>query len=444
MKLLLYGLAAFAAGCASLSGDGGFSSVQSATRERIAVEPRWLRSEKEAQDARSRVKELLAAPLSADAAVEIALLNNRGLQAAYAELGIVEADLVQAGRLRNPGFAISRSRRGNDIEVEWTLMFDVLGLATMRWRTDIERKRFEIAQRDVAAGTLRLAAEARRTYYRTLAARESARYAEQVGESAAAGSELARRMAAAGNFSRLDEALEQAFSAEARAQVGRARQAALSERERLTRFMGLAGEDIAFKLPERLPDLPGSARDETELEARALRQRLDVQASLKSAESIAASLGLTKATGYLSLLELGYTHTTETGQPLKTGYFVEVRLPIFDWGQAANARAQATYMQAVNVAADTAVRAQSEVREAYAAYRASFELARHYREEVVPLRKRVSEENLLRYNGMLISVFELLADARQQIAAVNAYIEALRDYWVADASLGLALHGGTP
>jgi outer membrane protein TolC len=101
-------------------------------------------------------------------------------------------------------------------------------------------------------------------------------------------------------------------------------------------------------------------------------------------------------------------------------------------------------MQAVNRAADLAVQARSEVREAYSAYRTAFDLTRHYRDEIVPLRKRISEENLLRYNGMLISVFELLADARQQIASVNAYIDALRDFWVAESNLQMAMTGKSP
>ena len=141
---------------------------------------------------------------------------------------------------------------------------------------------------------------------------------------------------------------------------------------------------------------------------------------------------------------MGYQRNSETGQPRQTGYEIELRLPIFDWGGARVARADHTYMQAVNRAADVAIRARSEVRESYTAYRTAFDLARHYRDEIVPLRKRISEENLLRYNGMLISVFELLADARQQVAAVNAYLDALRDFWHADASLQFALTGRSP
>jgi outer membrane protein TolC len=251
-------------------------------------------------------------------------------------------------------------------------------------------------------------------------------------------------MAAAGNFSKLDQAREQVFYAETTAHLARGKQTALAERERLTRLMGLWGEDIRFTLPERLPDLPRSAPEVANLEERALKQRLDVQGVMQSAENIAASMGLVKATGFINVLEVGYQRNSESHLPRQTGYEIELRLPIFDWGGARVARAELTYMQAVNRAADIAVRARSEVREAYNGYRTAFDLARHYRDEIVPLRRRISEENLLRYNGMLISIFELLADARQQVAAVNAYIEALRDFWISEANLQMAMTGKSP
>src|SRR5690606_20406149 len=189
----------------------------------------------------------------------------------------------------------------------------------------------------------------------------------------------ARRMAAAGNFSKLDHAREQLFYAEATAQLARTRQSALSERERLTQLLGLWGEDVSFELPDRLPELPQAAQTIEDLEPRALRSRLDVQAAMRDADNIAASLGLTRATGFVSVLELGNQRNSETGLPHQTGYEIELRLPIFDWGTARNARAEYAYMQAVDRAADTAVKARSEVREAYSAYRTAFDLAKHYR-----------------------------------------------------------------
>ena len=101
-------------------------------------------------------------------------------------------------------------------------------------------------------------------------------------------------------------------------------------------------------------------------------------------------------------------------------------------------------MQSVHRLQSAALAAQSEVRASYQTYRTTYDIARHYRDEVVPLRKRIADENVLRYNGMLIGVFELLADAREQIASVNAYIDALRAFWLAETDLQLALSGTSP
>ncbi len=436
--------AALLGGCASFSPDGGFDSVETMTKARLDKDIKWVKTDRDAELVQATVKKLLAPPLTADAAVQIALLNNRGLQATYAELGIAESDLVQAGRLRNPGFSFSRTNQGGDIEIERTFLFDLLGLITMPIRTELEQRRFEITKLRVTAETLQVAADARRAFFSAVAAQEAVKYMGQVKLAAGTSAELARRMVAAGNFSKLDQSREQVFYAEVTAQLARVKQNALAERERLTRLMGLWGEDVRFALPERLPDLPKTVREIADIETQALKQRLDVQGAMKEAENIAASMGLTKATGFVSVFEVGYKHNNESGLPVKSGYEIELRLPIFDWGSARVARAEFTYMQAVNRAADIAVKARSEVREAYGAYRTAFDLSRHYRDEIVPLRKKISEENMLRYNGMLISVFELLADARQQIASVNSYIETLRDYWLAETSLTLALTGKSP
>ncbi len=434
----------FVAGCTTFSKDGGLNAVNDLTRTRIQQEASWQRSDADTQAAQSATRGLLAKPLGIDDAVKVALLNNRGLQATYADLGIAEADVVQAGRLRNPGFSFTRLRRADEIEIERSFLFDVLGLITMPLRTELERRRFALTQGRVAGEVLQLAADTRRAWVAAVAAQETAAYAEQVRQAAEASAELARRMAAAGNFSKLDHAREQVFYAEATAQLARARQNAISERERLTRLMGLWGDDARFQIPARLRELPKAARDIRDLETQAIKSRLDVQGAMQEAENLASTLGLTRATGFINVFEVGYQRNSASQEPRQTGYEIELRLPIFDWGGAKVARAEHTYMQAVHRAADTAVRARSEVREAYAAYRTAYDLARHYRDEIVPLRKHISEEVLLRYNGMLMSVFELLADARQQIAAVSSAIDAQRDFWLAETALNLALTGKSP
>jgi len=439
--LLVVLTASLLSGCASYSADGGFSGIEQTARERLGKDVQWQQTAASDETAQRRVAELLARPLSADDAVQIALLNNKGLQAAFSELGIAEADVVRAGRLPNPGFTFGRSTRGDEIELERGVHLNFARLLAMPMMREVESRRFERVQRDATLQMLRLAGETRKAWVMAVAAGETVRYMRQVQQSAEAGAELARRMLEAGNWNRLNQAREQGFYADAALNLARAERAQTSARERLTRLMGLWGEQAAFRLPERLPDLPAAPRNQPDIERLAMQQRLDLQAAKLGVEQTAKNLGLTRTTRFVNVLELGLVHNSSNEAPTQRGWEIGFELPLFDWGTARVQKAEAIYMQAMNRAAETAINARSEVREAYLGYRSSHDMARHYRDEIVPLKKRISEENLLRYNGMLIGVFELLADARAQIAGVNGYIEALRDFWLAEADLDMALVG---
>jgi len=444
----LWGLTALSvvalSGCASLSADGGLDQVSQLTRERIAQPVAFQRDAAQTEIAQARVSELLKGPLSVDSAVEVALLSNRDLQAQLANLGIAEADLVRAGRLRNPGFSFGRLSGNGVVEYDRTVMFDLLGLLTMPMARQIEQQRFERAQLQAAQDAVTLAANTRRAYFNAVGAQEQLRYLQQVKETADIANELAKRMAQVGNFNRLTQMREQAFFADTTAQLARAQQQALADRERLTRLLGLTGEQVKFQLPDRLPDLPKQALEVRSAEQTAMDKRLDIKIAKRQTEALARTLGLTRSTRLVNVLEVGYQNKSETGAQRSNGYEISLELPIFDFGTARVARAEATYLQSMNRVAALGVQAQSEVRESHAAYLTAYELARHYRDEVVPLRKRISEENLLRYNGMLISVFELLADAREQVTGVSNAVAALRDFWVAQVNLDTALTAGSP
>jgi outer membrane protein TolC len=129
------------------------------------------------------------------------------------------------------------------------------------------------------------------------------------------------------------------------------------------------------------------------------------------------------------------------GDDYKNGVDISFEIPLFDWGTARVARAESIYMQSVNRAAQVATNAQSEIRSAYYSYRTSYDIAKHYRDEIVPLRKKILDENQLRYNGMLVGPFELLAEARAQVSSVKNYIDALREFWVAESTLQMSLIG---
>jgi outer membrane protein TolC len=432
------------AGCASFSPDGGMGQVSALTKERTGQAVAAQRTQRDTETASARVAEILSQPLTADGAVELALLNNRSLRAGLAQVGVVEADLVQAGRLRNPVFSFGRLAGGGVVEIDRAIMFDVLGLLTMPAAREVQQRSFERAQYQAAYEAVGVATEARRAYFSAVAAQELVKYCGQVKEAADASNELAKRMVLAGNFNRLAQMREQAFYADATSGLARAQHQAVAERERLTRVLGLYGEQVNFKLPERLPDLPKEPTQPRDAEQTAMDKRLDVLMAKRTTEATAKSLGLTRTTRFVNALELGYQNKSETDIPRSNGYEVEVSIPLFDFGSARTARAEALYEQAMHRTAEVAVNARSEVRESYSAYRTAYDLARHYRDEVVPLRQRISEENLLRYNGMLIGVFELLADSREQVRGVTDYVQALRDFWVAETNLQTALTGRSP
>jgi outer membrane protein TolC len=444
-RWLCAALAALLSACASLPEDGGLSRVSAIAGPRVPAG--LVQASTPASQARlaAQVRDRLAKPLSAGDAVAIALLNSPSLQVAYAELGLAEADLVQAGRMRNPGFSFTRLKRGAEREIERTWSFDLLWLVTMPWRVGAEQAMVASQRTRAATDIARTAHAARRAWVEAVAASELARYAFHVSDSAAGAAELAAEMARAGNFNRLALSREQLFQADAVAQLARARHAETAARERLVRVLGLWGEEAAaLTLPERLPDLPPEPRELRDAEALAIEGRLDVQQARAQAESIAALYGVGKATRFVNVLHLGYERNSTNEGHKETGYEVELEVPIFDWGDAKLARTESAYRQATFRLAEVAVLARSEVRESWSAYRTAHDLARHYREEIVPLRARIAEENLLRYNGMLIGVFELLADAHDQVRSVMSAIEATRDFWVADAHLEMALTGASP
>lgn len=431
--------AIFIAGCASLSPDGGLNDVSSLTQNRIG-QAAQLKKDSSNNDA--QIQQLLGKPLTVESAVQIALLNNSALKVSFAELGAAEADFVQAGRLRNPGFSFGRVSGGGDSEIDRSVMFDIAGLLTLPMRTRIERGRFEQAKLQAAAQAVQLASDTRSAYFTAVAAAQSAAFAEQVRGAAEASSDLAERMAKVGNWSKLDQARERAFYQDAVTQLARARHEATASREQLIRLLGLWGAQQDFVLPDRLPDLPAQPQEINNAEAQAMSQRLDVLSARRENEATASALGLTKATAFINVFDAGYVNKSATGRPRENGYEVSLELPIFDWGGARTARAEALYMQSVHRTTDTAVKARSEVREAYSAYRTTYDVARHYRDDVVPLRRKISDEVLLRYNGMLASVFELLADSREQLTSVNTAIETQRDFWIAETKLKTAINGG--
>ena len=434
------------AGCASVNMDQAVRDANDTTGTFTQGKLELSRTEQQSQ-ARARLSnELLANPLGMDDAVQLALANSPAVQTLLAQSWSDMAQANQTGRIANPVFSFERIRFADELELGRLLSFGLLDLLTLPRRMEISQSQMTQARVQLSANVVEQVTQVRQTWVRAVAAQQSLTYANQVNRSAQASSELAKRMQQVGNFTKLQRARQQSFYADSAAQLASSQHAATAAREALTRQLGLSDAQAArLKLPDRLADLPETPLQAAVVNANAPQQRLDVQLARNQLEMAGKSQGLNLVTSLVDV-ELGvrrdtvFDNATGTSTPRK-GYELAIRLPIFDWGTAKRDAMNAQSLAAANRYESTVRGASSQLRESYSAYRTAYDVARHYRDEIVPLRKTMAEENLLRYNGMLIGVFDLLADNRDQIASVTAALNAYQQFWLADAALAASMTG---
>ncbi len=438
------------------SREAGFTNVSARTSEATGKQAVWVQNRAEAQATQARVKSLMAAGKSLDVetAVQVALLNNKGLQAAYADLGESAATAWQSTMLVNPRVGIGLTGIGTPglrayQAIEGVVVTNILALATLKKNVEIADTGFRKAQLGAALKTLQLAADTRRAWITAVAAWENVGQLAQAQTAADAASELAVKLGEAGSLNKEGQAREQVFYAELTGQIARARLEARLAKEELTRLMGLWGADIEYTIPNRLPPLPKALTKRDMIEAEALQRRVDLQMAKLDLEATARSFKLTEATRYVTDLEIRSGFETE--RELEDGEIhkqttgnaeLEFVIPIFDSGQARMRESELAYMRAANLLAEKAVNVRSQARSAYQAYRSNYDIARHYRNSVVPLRTKIEEQSLLTYNGMITNTFELLADSREKVNSSLLAINAKRDFWLAEASLAPAIYGG--
>lgn len=432
--------------CTSFSIDAGMGAVNAIVAPELKADAVKISADQNAAQARARTQKLLKSPLSVQSAVRVALLNNKGLQAAYNELGIAEAVMVEASLPPNPRFSLSSISTPIELDVERRIVADILALATLPTRAQIAADRFRQAQLRAAEETLRIAVETRRSYYEAVAAVQLVASLEQAASAAEASAKLANQLSETGAMNKLDQAREDAFYADLVTQLGTARQRTTRMRERFVRAMGVSNDDLNFRLPHALPALPQRPPALRAVEVEAIRRRVDLQIARIELGALAKSYGLTNATRFVNLIEVSgisrTQHEASGASGSGGGAEVDIQVPIFDFGEVRVRQAGETYMQALNRLAEKAVNVRSEAREAYQAYRTSYAIADHYRRTVLPLRKTISDETTLRYGAMQIDVFSLLTEAQRRITANMAAIEAQRDFWLAATNLDAAIVGG--
>ena len=434
-------MAAAMGGCAHGSLQQDVSTVDELLRPRagVAIPVRSAGGETVGTDT---VAQLLAQPLTPESAVRIALIAHPALRATYAELGLARADVVQAALVANPVLSLDRFTVGRFQEFGIAQSF--IDLLSQPMRRRVADAQMVSARLRVADEVFRHVTEVRASLVDAVATTQVHDVRDRARATAAASAVAATAVHAAGNLMDLDLVSERAAAAEFQAGAMEALGAQRASREQLARALGASANGAMLTLPERLPDLPAADPAVDSVVAMAVRSRLDLAAALQDVNAASKSLGLTKAFRLLPDGSLSFAGEGEAGGPFESGPGLSIPLPFFDRGQARMLRAQSALRAAVARHEALVLSVRADVRAAHAlleAARARFDV---FRTQVVPLRRRVSEETQLQYNAMAISVFGLLQSRQGELNAGQGYIEALRDYWKARIQLERAVGTSLP
>ena len=435
-RLMLLVLAVAGVGCA-VPKNAGFDDVERMLADRTGTQLHWNRGTLEDAQAAEHVRKILGELLTVDTATEIALLNNPRLQATYERLGVAQAEVVQAGLLRNPrisghvGFPIGSTT------YEWqvSIASEFIDLFLIPLKRRFARAEFRRVKLEVAQEVLDLAAEVRNAFYGVQAAAQILEMRHTVLEAAQASAELAARQHEAGNLSDLDLSTEQALYAQAKLDVARADAEFTLARERLTELLGVWGRDVEWKIAPRLPEIPAAEPALEHLEKFAIEHRFDLQAAREEMASLAAALKIQKGTRIIGGLEAGVSAHQDADGPRTVGPDLSIEIPLFDQKQAAIAKLVSQWREAYQRLQARGLAIRSQVRSARARVLATRDAAEFYRRTIVPLRERIVGLSQQHYNAMLLGVYQLLNAKQNEVNAYREYIEVVRDYWIARSDL---------
>ncbi|NOK09927.1 TolC family protein [Corallococcus exercitus] len=434
-------------GCASVQKERGHLEVAALVEERTGLKTRWNQGTPEDAQVQQHLDALLAGDLTSDHAVEVALLNNPALQGTYEELGVSQADMVQAGLLTNPSFDGSIGfplTSDGGMEHEFSIVQSFVDLFTLPLRKRVANEQFLADTLRVAHEALATTAEVRQTFTEVQARQQLVALRREVLQAADAAADLSGRQRAAGNVTALALATEQAALEQARLELAQDELALFEAREHLNRLMGLFGARVQWTLGRKLPEVPATEASLEHLETLAIRQRLDIDAARKQVSLLWNALELARSTRFFGRVDVGvHTHRDANG-PRLLGPTLSLELPIFDQRQALIAKLEAQHRQGEDRLTELSVNARSEVRAARARLVTLRNMAERYQKVVLPLRTTILEESQRQYNAMQIGLPGLLIARRDQVEAWRAYLETVRDYWMARADLERLVGGRLP
>lgn len=438
-------------GCATAPADRGLRDVQSLLASRdptLASRPSALSADPESIE--QQITALLADPLSADRALGIALLKSPRLRVSYAQLGLAQADWLDASRLSNPVLsfsALESNATGERTSLGYGLVQNFTDLLFLRSRSRMAGHGRDQAEAEAAAAIQNLAADVLARYYEAVGAAQTAQMRGVIAHAASASAELAQRFKDAGNINALALAREQAAAHRAQLEHESAEADARSAALALNEAMGLS-PPLVWTLDTRLPLPIEETLSADALVASAMEQRLDLIARQREIEAIDGALALARTLRWVPFVEVGIEGEREGDGARLLGPTVALEIPLFGKRQSAVLRLQARREQAVAEA--DAVRAAVANGVATAVVRVQSAQARvqQFREGLVPQSEAVVARMQELQNYMLVGQFELLLARQEAYQAYAGYLDTLRDYWLArvalQRALGAALPGETP
>lgn len=430
------------AGCTQLTQDRGFTGVRDVVTARTGFDLQWDQSTPADAQVAERIRDVLARPLTADDAVQVALLNNRRMQAAYARLGVAQADLVEAGLLENPIFHVrprwpDRPPTATNIEIgiEW----DFLQALMIPARKHLAGIRFERVRLGITNDVLAFVGQVREAYYELVAAEQLSNVMRVVAEAAEASFELAERMSAAGNVPDLDLENQRALYEEAKLEYARAQLESFDARERLNALMGLWGDQTTWLVPAQLPEMPSFEPSLAHLESIAIGNRLDLAEAGREVEALSAALGITRNWRFILFARIGIDSERDTSGQWVTGPELQIELPVFNQRQADIARLEAELGASEDRLTALAIEIRSEVRGLRTRLLLSRRVADRYRAVLVPTYQRIVQLSQEQYNFMLIGIFQVLEARKDEMRTYRDYVNHVRDYWITRARLERAI-----
>ena len=435
------------AGCASVDLRAGFPEVAATVEDRSAARIAWNPGPELDREAAEKLRSLLQQKLTAEDAVQIALLSNRDLQAIYADLGVAKADLLQAGLFRNPVLDAAVAFHLGPVrpDLQLGVVFGLLDALYVPLRKRVAAAQFEEAKLQVTGVVLDSILEVRTAFYVYQADEQLLELRRTVVQALAASFEVSQRLHAAGNITDLDLARDRAALEAAKLELRAAEVAARQSRERLNSLMGLSGKETEWEIDPRLPDIPGEPLQVTDVEGTAVSRSLDLARARQHVVTAGQQAGYDRATALFPELELGAVAEREADEGVwGVGPSVTIPLPVFDQGQARIARAASDLRRAQQEYYALAVQIRAAARAVQERLRGAEDRARYYRDIVLPLQERIVSEAQLQYNAMQIGIFQLLRDRERQIETGVSYVDALREYWLARADLLQLTSGRLP